>query len=73
MSNKRRISVDAQNVWAKVNTRWRGEDAESFYREYIVRISEIVDSFDDACLELSRLSAECMKELNTIEQTLMDQ
>jgi hypothetical protein len=73
MSEKGRISADVQDVWVKLNARWRGEDADAFHREYIVKISEIVDSFDDACFELSSLSAECMKELNTLEQTLMDQ
>ena len=73
MSEKSRISADLQDVWVKLNARWRGEDADAFHREYIVKISEIVDTFDDACSELRRLSAECMKELNSIEQTLMDQ
>ncbi len=73
MSEKSRNSSDVQDAWAKLNTRWRGEDADAFHREYIVKMVEIVDSFDDACSELSRLSAECIKELTSLEQTLIDQ
>ena len=73
MSEKGRNSSKVQDAWAKLKTRWRGEDADAFHREYIVRIAEIVDSFDDACSELSRLSAECIKELNSVEQTVIDQ
>lgn len=73
MSVKNRISSDVQDVWEKLNARWSGEDATAFHKEYIVKISEIVDSFDDACSELSKVSAECMKELDLIEQTLSNQ
>ena len=72
MSEKNRISADVQYVWMKLNTRWSGEDADAFHREYVVKISEIADSFEDACSKLSRLSAECIKELKSIEQTLVD-
>ena len=73
MSGQKRISSEIQDVWVKLNTRWSGEDAEAFHRQYIVKITEIADSFDDACSELSRLSTECIKELNLVEQTLMNQ
>lgn len=73
MSEKYQMSSNVQEVWEKLNTRWKGEDATAFHREYIVKISEIVDNFDDACSELSKVSSECIKELNSIEQTLMNQ
>jgi len=73
MSGKKQMSSEVQEVWEKLNTRWKGEDATAFYREYIVKISEIVDIFDDSCSELSNVSSECIKELNLIEQALMNQ
>ncbi len=72
MSVGNKMSSEVQEAWEKLNARWKGEDATAFHREYIVKISEIADSFEDACFELSRLSAECIKELNSIEQKLMD-
>lgn len=73
MSVQKRTSSAIQEIWRQLNTQWHGDDADAFYREYIVKLCEIVDSFDDACSELSRLSEECMKELNSVKQALDNQ
>ena len=70
MGGKDKISSEVQDAWEKLNARWKGEDAAAFHREYIVKISEIVDSFENACFELSKISSECLNNLNSIEQTI---
>ena len=66
MSSKRAIAVEVQDVWSKLNNRWKGEDANAFYRQYIVKIAETAESFEDACAELSNISSELSKELQMI-------
>lgn len=68
MSKRDGTSMEVQNSWAKLNARWQGEDANAFHREYIVKISEVIDSFDSACLELESIASELQKELQAIEQ-----
>lgn len=68
MSKREGVSTEVQNAWSKLNARWQGEDANAFHREYIVKISEVTDSFDSACLELESISSELQKELQAIEQ-----
>ena len=72
MGSKDKISSEVQDAWEKLNARWKGEDATAFHREYVVKISEIVDSFENACSELSKISSECLNNLNSIEQTIAD-
>lgn len=62
-----------QDAWGKLSTRWQGEAASAFNGDYIVRLTEIGGNFDSACLDLSELSAECKKELDSFEQALAEE
>lgn len=73
MSEANRISVSIQDVWAKLNTKWTGEDANAFYREYLLKLTEIADSFEDACIGLKAQSLALLKELQDIERSIAEQ
>lgn len=68
MSKGDSISANVQNVWTKLNARWQGEAANLFHREYIVKIAEVTDDFESACLQLETTSLELQKELQALEQ-----
>lgn len=70
MSSRKAIAAEVQDVWSKLNARWKGEDANAFYRQYIVKINETAESFEDACADLGSISSELSKELQMIEQSL---
>lgn len=70
MSSKKAIAAEVQEVWSKLNAKWKGEDANAFHRQYIVKISETAESFEDACAELGNVSSELSKELQMIEHSL---
>ena len=70
MSSKKAIAAEVQDVWSKLNSRWQGEDANAFHRQYIVKITETAESFEDACADLGSISSELSKELQMIEQSL---
>lgn len=72
MSSKKAIAAGVQDVWSKLNNRWKGEDANAFHRQYIVKITETAESFEDACAELGSISSELSKELQMIEQSLVN-
>lgn len=65
-----RISIRMQEAWMKLNSKWQGEAAEAFRREYIVKASDILYSFEAAYSELSSISSELESELQGIENTL---
>lgn len=70
MSSRQLISGEIQEIWSKLNSKWQGDAATAFHREYILRLSEVSDSFEDACTELGSLSENLSKELQMIEQSL---
>lgn len=70
MSSRQLISGEIQEIWSKLNSKWQGDTATAFHREYILRLSEVSDSFEDACTELGSLSENLSKELQMIEQSL---
>ena len=72
MNSRSKISGNVQEVWSKLGSRWQGEDAKAFHREYILKITETVESVEVACDELGNLSAELSKELQKIEQSLLE-
>ena len=72
MNSRSKISGNVQEVWSKLDSRWQGEDAKAFHREYILKITETVESFEVACDELGNLSAELSKELQKIEESLLE-
>lgn len=72
MISKRALSSGVIEVWTKLNNRWNGEAADVFYREYIVRISEITESFENSCGGLDQITSEMSNELDMLEQSLSD-
>lgn len=72
MNSKRIIAGEIQEAWTKLNAKWHGEPAEAFYREYILRLSEISESFEDSCASISDLSAKFSKELQALERSLAE-
>lgn len=70
MSSRKAIAAEVQDVWSRLNNRWKGQDANAFHRQYIVEIAETAKSFEDACAELGNISSELSKELQMIEQSL---
>lgn len=72
MNSKKTITTNIQELWIKLSARWKGEDANAFHRQYIVKISEAAESIEDACAELGDVSSELSKELQLIEQSLVN-
>lgn len=72
MSARNDISDEVKNVWARLNSRWQGEDADAFYNQYIVALDETAELFEADCSKLTYLSDEFEKELQLIEQSLTD-
>lgn len=70
MSSKKEIATEVQHVWSKLESRWKGEDAAAFHREYIVKINETAEMFEKACADLGDISSNLSKELQMIENGL---
>lgn len=70
MNSKKEITAEVQDVWSKLESRWKGEDATAFHREYIVKIAETAEMFEKACTELNDISSNLAKELQMIENSL---
>lgn len=70
MSSRRLISGKLQESWAKLNTKWQGDAANAFHRQYIMRLTEVSDTFEDACADLENTSEKLLKELQALEQSL---
>jgi|GEM_PF-4198375 len=73
MNKKSRLSENVRDAWVKVNAKWKGEDADAFYGEYVTRITEIVDSFENVCQDLESSSNELLSELKTVEMESEEQ
>lgn len=70
MSSKKAIVTEVQDVWTKLNAKWTGDDANAFQQQYIVKISETTELFENACADLVSISNEFAKELQLIEHSL---
>lgn len=70
MSGKQEISASIQDIWAKLNTRWKGEHANEFHQMYILKMEEEADDFEAACSELYTGAEEFSKKLQRIEQSI---
>ena len=73
MSGKKQLSKNVLDVWHKLSKTWIGDASKAFYDGYIVKMMDIADSFDDASLELNKVSSDFLKELKRIEQTISNQ
>lgn len=70
MSNKQEIASTLNEVWGKLSTRWRGEDSNAFYQQYIVKMAEVVEDFEEACSDLGVGAADLAKKLELIEYNI---
>lgn len=70
MPNGLRVAETAQEIWVKVNSKWQGDDANAFYREYSSRIIENSQQFEHSCGNLKQQAEAFSKELQMIYQNL---
>ena len=70
MPNGRGISEKAQEIWTKVNSKWQGDDANAFFREYSSRIIESSQQFESSCGNLKQQAEAFSKELQMVYQNL---
>lgn len=70
MANGRGVSEEAQEIWTKVNSKWQGDDANVFYREYSSRIIETSQKFEKSCASLMQQAEAFSKELQIVYQNL---
>lgn len=68
MPNGRGVSEEAQEIWTKVNSKWQGDDANAFYREYSSRIIESSQQFERSCGNLKQQAESFSKELQMVYQ-----
>ena len=70
MGNKQEIASNLHEIWGKLSTRWTGEDSNAFYQQYITKMTEVVENFEDACSNLSVGAADLKKKLELIEHDI---
>lgn len=70
MPNGRGVSEKAQEIWTKVNSKWQGDDANAFFREYSSRIIESSQQFERSCGNLKQQAEAFSKELQMVYQNL---
>ena len=71
MSNKQEIASSLNEIWGKLSLRWTGEDSHAFYQQYIAKMTEVVNDFEEACSDLSIGAANLAKKLELVEQDLL--
>ena len=59
-----------QEIWTKLNSKWRGDAADAFYTEYIIQMQECAEQFAVSCSNLSNETKAISAELVSIEQSL---
>lgn len=70
MPNGCEVSEEAQEIWTKVNSKWQGEDANAFFREYSSKIIETSQQFERSCNNLKQQAEVFSKELQIVYQNL---
>lgn len=53
-----------QDIWNELNSQWKSEGTEAFYRYYILKMSECIGEFDNECDKLSSLIIEFLAQIN---------
>lgn len=66
----RGIPEKIQEIWAKVHSKWQGDDADAFYKEYTAKIMENAGIFEESCRNLKEYSLEFAKELQVVRQSM---
>ena len=72
MSSQKVIVAKMQEVWSKLNNQWNDEVAQAFHYQYVTKLTETIEDFEDSCAGLCNISYELGKELQLIEQTLIN-
>ena len=70
MSNKQEIASGLNEIWGKLKIRWAGEDSNTFHQQYITKMTEVAEDFEEACSNLSVGAAELAKKLELIEHDI---
>lgn len=70
MSNKQEIASSLNEIWGKLSTRWTGEDSNAFHQQYIVKMTEVAEDFEEACSNLSVGAGDLAKKLELIEHDI---
>lgn len=70
MSNKQEIATSLIEIWGKLSLRWTGEDSRAFYQQYIAKMTEVVEDFEEACADLSAGAADLAKKLELVEHDI---
>lgn len=70
MSNKNEIESNLNEVWGKLSARWTSEDSNAFYQQYIIKMTEVIEDFEEACSDLSIVATDLLKELELIEHDI---
>ena len=71
MSGKQDIASSLNEIWGKLNIRWTGEDANAFYQQYIVKMIEIVEDFEEPCSDFNIEADDLAQRLDLIERNIM--
>ena len=70
MSNRQEIASSINETWRKLSLRWTGEDSRAFYQQYIAKMAEVVEDFEEACADLSVGAADLAKKLELVEHDI---
>lgn len=70
MSNKQEIASSLNEIWRKLSLRWTGEDSCVFYQQYIAKMAEVVEDFEEACSSLSIGATDLAKKLELVEHDI---
>lgn len=70
MSSKQEIATSLNEVWGKLNARWIGEDSNTFYQQYIAKMTEVAEDFEEACSDLNVGATDLAKKLELIEHDI---
>ncbi|MCD7822659.1 MAG: hypothetical protein LUG86_01365 [Oscillospiraceae bacterium] len=70
MSAKHDISAGLNEIWSRLHSRWSGPPTDAFYEQYIRRMTEMIEGFEDSCDALGTGAAELSKKLELIEHDI---
>lgn len=67
MSSQHGLTDRVNQMWASVRTRWSGPPADAFYRQYILKMQETTDRFEQECSRLEEINQQFAEGLSAIE------
>ena len=71
MSKRWEIAADMDELWGELKARWKGEDSQHFYQQYISKMIETIEEFEAACSNLCVGAADLKKKLDLIERDMV--